>query len=174
MKERVEKALNDQIKKEGQSSQFYLAMASWAEAQGLSGTSGFMYKQSEEERFHMLKLVKYVNERGGTAIIPGFDGPPTEFKSVLNVFELLLSHEIQITESINDLVGVCMDEKDYPTQNFMQWYLSEQLEEEASARAILDKVKLIGEDKAGLYLFDRDLENSTIQITPANTVNPGA
>lgn len=174
MKERVEKALNDQIKKEGQSSQFYLAMASWAEAQGLSGTSGFMYKQSEEERFHMLKLIKFVNERGGRAIIPGFDTPPTEFKSVLNVFELLLSHEIQITESINDLVGVCMEEKDYPTQNFMQWYLSEQLEEEASARAILDKVKLIGEDKAGLYLFDRDLENSTINVTPANTVNPGA
>ena len=174
MKERVEKALNDQIKKEGQSSQFYLAMASWAEAQGLSGTSGFMYKQSEEERFHMLKLIKFVNERGGRAIIPGFDTPPTEFKSVLNVFELLLSHEIQITESINDLVGVCMDEKDYPTQNFMQWYLSEQLEEEASARAILDKVKLIGEDKAGLYLFDRDLENSTINVIPANTVNPGA
>ena len=174
MKERVEKALNDQIKKEGQSSQFYLAMASWAEAQGLSGTSGFMYKQSEEERFHMLKLVKFVNERGGRAIIPGFDTPPTEFESVLNVFQLLLSHEITITESINDLVGVCMDEKDYPTQNFMQWYLSEQLEEEASARAILDKVKLIGEDKAGLYMFDRDLENSTIVVTPANTVNPGA
>ena len=174
MKERVEKALNDQIKKEGQSSQFYLAMASWAEAQGLSGTSGFMYKQSEEERFHMLKLVKFVNERGGRAIIPGFDTPPTEFESVLNIFELLLSHEIQVTESINDLVGVCIDERDYPTQNFMQWYLSEQLEEEASARAILDKVKLIGEDKAGLYLFDRDLENSTIVVTPANTVNPGA
>lgn len=174
MKERVEKALNDQIKKEGQSSQFYLAMASWAEAQGLSGTSGFMYKQSEEERFHMLKLVKFVNERGGRAIIPGFETPPTEFESVLNLFELLLSHEIQVTESINDLVGVCIEEKDYPTQNFMQWYLSEQLEEEASARAILDKVKLIGEDKAGLYLFDRDLENSTIVVTPANTVNPGA
>jgi ferritin len=174
MKERVEKALNDQIKKEGQSSQFYLAMASWAEAQGLSGTSGFMYKQSEEERFHMLKLVKFVNERGGRAIIPGFDTPPTEFESVLNVFNLLLSHEITITESINDLVGVCMEEKDYPTQNFMQWYLSEQLEEEASARMILDKVKLIGEDKAGLYLFDRDLENATIVATPANTVNPGA
>ncbi len=174
MKERVEKALNDQIKKEGQSSQFYLAMASWAETKGLSGTSGFMYKQSEEERFHMLKLVKFVNERGGRAIIPGFDTPPTEFETVLNVFELLLSHEITITESINDLVEVCLDEKDYPTHNFMQWYLTEQLEEEASARTILDKVKLIGEDKAGLYLFDRDLENSTILITPVNTVNPGA
>ncbi|PHR30347.1 MAG: ferritin [Fluviicola sp.] len=174
MKGRIEKALNDQIKKEGQSSQFYLAMASWAETQGLSGTSGFMYKQSEEERFHMLKLVKFVNERGGKAIIPGFDTPPTEFDSVNNVFELLLSHEITITQSINDLVEVCLEEKDYTTHNFIQWYLSEQLEEEASARAILDKVKLIGEDKAGLYLFDRDLENSTIVAASANTVNPGA
>ncbi len=174
MKARVEKALNEQIEKEGQSSQFYLAMASWAEVEGLNGTSQFMYKQSDEERFHMLKLVKFVNERGGKAIIPGFETPPTEFKSVLNVFELLLSHEIKITESINELVEVCLEEKDYPTHNFIQWYLSEQLEEEASARTILDKVKLIGEDKAGLYLFDRDLENATIQVTPANTVNPGA
>lgn len=174
MKARVEKALNEQIEKEGQSSQFYLAMASWAEVQGLNGTSQFMYKQSDEERFHMLKLVKFVNERGGKAVIPGFSTPPTEFDSVLNVFELLLSHEIKITESINDLVEVCLEEKDYPTHNFIQWYLSEQLEEEASARTILDKVKLIGEDKAGLYLFDRDLENSTIQVTPANTVSPGA
>lgn len=174
MKARVEKALNEQIEKEGQSSQFYLAMASWAEVEGLNGTSQFMYKQSDEERFHMLKLVKFVNERGGKAIIPGFETPPTEFKSVVNVFELLLSHEIKITESINELVEVCLEEKDYPTHNFIQWYLSEQLEEEASARTILDKVKLIGEDKAGLYLFDRDLENATIQVTPANTVNPGA
>jgi ferritin len=172
MKERVEKALNDQIKKEGQSSQFYLAMASWAEAEGLEGTSNFMYKQSDEERFHMLKLVKFVNERGGKAIIPGFDTPPTEFESVLNVFELLLQHEIQVTESINNLVEICLEEKDYPTHNFIQWYLSEQLEEEASARSILDKVKLVGDDKAGLYLFDRDLESIT--VTPANTVAPGA
>ncbi|MDG1331326.1 MAG: ferritin [Crocinitomicaceae bacterium] len=172
MKEKVEKALNDQIRKEGESSQFYLAMASWAEAEGLEGTSNFMYKQSDEERFHMLKLVKFVNERGGKAIIPGFDTPPTDFESVLNVFELLLKHEIQITESINDLVEVCLNEKDYPTHNFIQWYLSEQLEEEASARTILDKVKLVGNDKAGLYMFDRDLE--TITVTPANTVDPGA
>lgn len=172
MKERVEKALNEQIKKEGQSSQFYLAMASWAEVEGLDGISKFMYKQSDEERFHMLKLVKFVNERGGKAVIPGFDVPPSDFESVLSIFELLLQHEIEVTESINHLVGICLEEKDYPTHNFMQWYLSEQLEEEASARTILDKVKLIGNDKAGLYLFDRDLESIT--VTPANTVDPGA
>jgi len=172
MKERVEKALNEQIKKEGQSSQFYLAMASWAEVEGLDGISKFMYKQSDEERFHMLKLVKFVNERGGKAIIPGFETPASEFDSVLNVFELLLKHEIEVTETINNLVGICLEEKDYPTHNFMQWYLSEQLEEEASARTILDKVKMIGNEKSGLYLFDRDLESIT--VTPANTVDPGA
>jgi ferritin len=174
MKERIEQALNAQIKKEGQSSQFYLSMASWAESNGLGGTSAFMYRQSEEERFHMLKLVKFVNERGGKAIIPGFDTPPAEFESLINVFELLLSHEIQVTESISDLVDICLSEKDYITHNFIQWYLSEQLEEEAQARAILDKARIIGDDKAGLYLFDRDLENSAITVQPANTVNPGA
>jgi ferritin len=174
MKEQVEKALNQQILKEGQSSHFYLSMASWSEAQGLSGTSTFMYKQSEEERFHMLKLVKFVNERGGRAIIPEFSKPKADFNSVLSIFELLLSHEIQVTESINNLVEVCLINKDYTTHNFIQWYLSEQLEEEAQARAVLDKVRLIGDDKAGLYLFDRDLENAAFQVDPANTATPGA
>jgi len=172
MKEQVEKALNSQIQKEGQSSHFYLAMANWAERQGLNGTSSFMYKQSDEERFHMLKLVKFVNERGGRALIPSFEKPQEEFESLMHVFELLLEHEIKVTESINRLVEVCLQEKDYTTHNFIQWYLAEQLEEEAQARTILDKAKLVGEDKAGLYLFDRDLENSAIQIQPANTFNP--
>lgn len=172
MKEQVERALNAQIQKEGQSSHFYLSMASWLEAQGLSGTSSFMYKQSEEERFHMLKLIKFVNERGGRAIIPAFDQPESNFQALVNIFELLLSHEIQVTESINDLVEVCLINKDYTTHNFIQWYLAEQLEEEAQARTILDKVRLIGDDKAGLYLFDRDLENAAFQVTTANTASP--
>lgn len=162
MNKRVEKALNDQIQKEASSSQFYLAMASWAETQGLSGTAKFMYLHSDEERFHMLKLVKFVNERGGTAIIPGLENPPSEFKSLSNVFSLLLEHELMVTDSINNLVDVCLQEKDYTTHNFVQWYVSEQLEEEALARSILDKVNMIGEDKAGLYMLDRDLESASI------------
>lgn len=162
MNSRVEKALNDQIEKELSSSQFYLAMASWAENNGLGGTSKFMYLHSDEERFHMLKLVKFVNERGGKAIIPAIVQPPHEFKNLENVFELLLSHEISVTQSINELVDICLQEKDYTTHNFVQWYVSEQLEEEALARAILDKLRLIGGDKGGMYMFDRDLENSTL------------
>lgn len=156
---RVENALNDQIKKEAQSSQFYLAMASWAETQGFNGVAAFLYTHSDEERFHMLKLVKFVNERGGVAIIPSLDAPPVNFNSINYVFEELLNHEVMVTESINNVVDVCLEEKDYTTHNFMQWYVSEQIEEEALARTINDKIKMIGADKGGLYLFDRDLEN---------------
>lgn len=167
MNERVENALNEQIEKEASSSQFYLAMASWAEENGLEGTANFLYGHSDEERFHMLKLVKFVNERGGSARVPGLAQPPSEFKSLLNVFELLLEHEIMVTESINNLVDVCLQEKDYTTHNFVQWYVSEQLEEEALARTVLDKLKLIGEDKAGLYMFDRDLQQTAAAANTA-------
>ncbi|MCO4819281.1 MAG: ferritin [Bacteroidetes bacterium] len=155
---KVETALNDQIKKEATSSQFYLAMASWAETQGFNGIATFLYTHSDEERMHMLKLVKFVNERGGVAIIPALDAPPVEFNSITYVFEELLNHEVMVTESINNVVDVCLNEKDYTTHNFMQWYVSEQIEEEALARTINDKLKMIGTDKGGLYLFDRDLE----------------
>ncbi len=156
---KVENALNDQIKKEAQSSQFYLAMASWAETQGYNGVASFLYAHSDEERMHMLKLIKFVNERGGKAVIPALEAPPIEFNSITYVFEELLNHEVKVTESINNVVEVCLSEKDYTTHNFMQWYVSEQIEEEALARTINDKLDMIGSDKGGLYLFDRDLES---------------
>jgi ferritin len=171
MNKRVEAALNDQIKKEASSSQYYLSMASWAENNGLNGTAKFMYTHADEERFHMLKLVKFVNERGGKAIIPAVGQPPVEFRELKNVFELLLEHEIGVTASINNLVDICLQEKDYTTHNFVQWYVSEQLEEEALARMMIDKLKLIGVDNSGMYMFDRDLENALIQ--PANQAPSG-
>lgn len=160
---KVEKALNEQIKLEAESSQFYLAMASWAENQGFNGTSEFMYAHSDEERMHMLKLVKYVNERGGKAIIPALSAPPKDFGTIYNIFEELLKHEVAVTNSINEVVHVCLSEKDYTTHNFMQWYVAEQLEEEALARTILDKLNLIGKDKGGMYMFDRDIQTMVVQ-----------
>jgi ferritin len=157
MNQQIEAALNDQISKEASSSQYYLAMASWAETNGLSGTAFFMYAHADEERFHMLKLVKFVNERGGRAIIPAITQPPSDFDSVQRMFELLLAHELTVTASINDVVDICLKEKDYTTHNFMQWYVSEQMEEEALARSILDKLRLIGNEKGGMYLFDREM-----------------
>lgn len=172
MNKRVELALNDQIEKEASSSQYYLAMASWAENNGLNGTAKFMYLHSDEERFHMLKLIKFVNERGGTAIVPAVGQPAINFENLETVFTLLLKHEIKVTESINNLVDVCLQEKDFSTHNFVQWYVSEQLEEEALARMFLDKLRLIDGDKGGMYMFDRDLENSAIQ--PTNPSGPTA
>ena len=169
LKNKIEKALNNQIKSEAQSSQIYLAMASWAETQGLGGTAQFLYKHSDEERMHMLKLVQYVNERGGKAIVPQLDQPEKDYKSLKKLFQTLLDHEIMVSGEINNLVEICLDEKDYTTHNFLQWYVAEQIEEEALARTIMDKLSMIGEDKGGLYLFDRDVESITITLnTQAN------
>ncbi|SFZ89920.1 ferritin [Flaviramulus basaltis] len=158
----IEKALNDQIRIEAESSQIYLAMACWAEVKGLEGVAGFMYQQSDEERDHMLKLVKFVNERGGHAQISQLKAPNVTFNSFKEMFEKLFDHEVFVSESINKLVHISLEERDYATHNFLQWYVSEQIEEEAVARTILDKINLIGNDKGGLYLFDRDIVNLTV------------
>jgi ferritin len=158
LNKKVEKALNDQIKVEAESSQAYLAMASWAERTGLPGTASFLYAHSDEERTHMLKLMKFVNDRGGQANIPALGAPGKDFKSIQNVFKLLLEHEERVTHEINSVVDICLKEKDYTTHNFMQWYVSEQIEEETLARNILDKIRLIGTDTGSLYLLDREIE----------------
>lgn len=165
--ELIEKALNDQIKIEAESSQIYLAMACWAEVKGLEGVAVFMYKQSQEERDHMLKLVKFVNERGGHAKVSELSAPHITFNSFKKMFEELYNHEIFVSKSINELVHTSLQEKDYATHNFLQWYVSEQIEEEAVARTILDKINLIGDDKGGLYLFDRDIQNLTVSTVAA-------
>ena len=156
---KVESCLNKQIELEANASQFYLAMASWAETKGLEGVANFLYRHSDEERAHMLKLIKYVNERGGHAIVPELKKPPKVFDCLSHVFQDLLDHEIMVSQEINAVVDICLKDKDYTTHNFMQWYVAEQIEEEALARHILDKLKLIGDDKGGLYLFDRDIVN---------------
>jgi ferritin len=154
----IEKALNEQIKIEAESSQVYLAMASWAETQGFEGVASFMYKHSDEERMHMLKLAKFVNERGGHAKVSALNAPPVSFGSFKEMFQTLFDHEVMVSAKINDLVDITLEFKDYATQNFLQWYVSEQIEEEALARNILDKINLIGDDKGGLYLFDNDVK----------------
>ena len=157
LSKKIEAALNGQVAIEAFSSQSYLAMASWAENQGLSGTAAFLYRHSDEERLHMLKLMKFVNERGGRAVVPALKQPSTKFQTITEIFRSLLEHETHVTE-VRPRVGVDRGLlKDYTTHNFMQWYVSEQIEEEALARTMIDKLNLIGNDKGGLYLFDRDL-----------------
>ena len=154
----MQEALNKQVLMEAQSSQAYLAMASWADIQpGLKGVTQFFFKHSDEERMHMLKLITYINERGGFAIVPALEQPTLTFVSLKKAFEELFKHEVAVSESINELVDMSLKEKDYATHNFLQWYVNEQIEEEKSARVLNDKLELIGEDKSGLYLFDRDI-----------------
>lgn len=155
LQKKVEEILNQQIEKEDYSSQLYLSMASWAENKGFEGVSEWLYAQAEEERMHMLKLVKYVNDRDGVAKIPGIDTPPADFEDVFVMFDKVLAHEKYISASINEIVAVCITEKDYTTQNWIQWFVTEQIEEEASVKAIIDKLNLLG--KNNLYLFDRDI-----------------
>lgn len=157
LSKKIESALNKQVELEASSSQYYLAMASWAETQGFDGAAQFLYTHSDEERMHMLKLVKFINERGGQGVVPALKQPPQAFKSLNAIFEQIHEHEVGVSTEINNLVESCLKEKDYTTHNFLQWYVSEQIEEESLARKILDKLKLIGGDKGGLYLFDRDL-----------------
>ncbi len=161
LSKKVQDRLNKQIQLEADSSNLYLAMASWAENQGLSGTAEFLYRHSDEERTHMLKLVRYVNERGGEAKIPAIKQPASNFNSLTALFQGLFKHEVFVSEEINNVIDICLKEKDFTTHNFMQWYVAEQIEEESTARKVLDKINLIGNDKGGLYLFDRDLESLT-------------
>ena len=143
---------------EAQSSQAYLAMGSWAEIQpGLKGVTSFFFKHSDEERMHMLKLIHFINERGGFAVIPALEKPVLTFASLKHAFEQLLKHELAVSESINELVDISLKERDYATHNFLQWYVTEQMEEERLARECNEKLEMIGDDKSGLYLFDRDI-----------------
>jgi len=156
----MQEALNNQVQMEAESSQAYLAMASWAEIQpGLQGVTEFFFKQSDEERIHMLKLIRFINERAGFAMIPALEQPMVTFQSLRRVFEEFLKHELKVSDSINDLVHLALTEKDYATHNFLQWYVNEQMEEERVARTLNDKLEMIGDDKSGLYLFDRDIMN---------------
>ena len=164
LSKQIEKSLNDQIALELESSQYYLAMASWCEVQGYNGISIFLYKQSDEERMHMLKLFHFINDRGGHAQVPELIKPKKDFNSISEIFEQVLNHEVQVTKEINNLVDECLKEKDYTTHNFLQWYVAEQIEEEKQARTILDKLKIIGNDKGGLYMFDRDLVNFSVSV----------
>ena len=169
LKKNIEDICNRQIEREGYSSNLYIAMASWAEINGYSGVAAWLYGQSDEERIHMLKFIKYMNERGGKAVMPALKKPSAEYKSVEDVFKEVLKHEEFVTASINEIVALTLDEKDFNTHNFLQWFVMEQVEEEGSARAILDKMRLVG--KNNMYEFDRDILGFRKPATNAQ-VNP--
>jgi ferritin len=168
LKKKIEDICNRQVEREGYSSNLYLAMASWAETSGFGGVAAWLYSQAEEERLHMLKFFKYINERGGKAVVPAMKKPADKFKTVEEVFDAVLKHEQFITASINEIVALTLDEKDYNTHNFLQWFVMEQIEEENSARAIIDKLRLVG--KMNMYEFDRDILSLRTAPTGQSTI----
>jgi ferritin len=157
LSEEVESLLNEQIKAEAYSSAVYLSMASYCNRNGFDHSAGYLEKQSNEEREHMLKIFKYINDLGGRAISPEVTNIPQEFESFRGVFELALQQEIKVTAQLNRLADQCMRLKDYATFDLMQWFLKEQIEEEYVARRILELFDLIGEEGTGRWQIDKQI-----------------
>jgi len=156
---KLEKAINDQIALEEQSSRIYMAMASWCEIKGLPGAAKFLYEHSDEERMHQLKFVHFLNARGGHSVLQSLDQPAADYNSIETLFAHVLKHEQHVTKKINELVDICLEEKDHSTNNFLQWFVTEQLEEEELVQSIIDKIRLVGESKVGNFHIDMYLEN---------------
>ena len=155
--EETEKLINAQIKLEGVSSFIYLAMACWAETQGYENSANFLYHHAEEERMHMMKLIRYVNEAGGYALAPEITGLKYDYDSLRKLYDSVLEHEIEVSKSINNLVDHCFGLKDFATFQFLQWYVIEQREEEALARRIIELFEIIGEGGQGLWMIDTEI-----------------
>ncbi len=167
LKEKVLKALNEQVNAEQYSALLYLSMSAWFEDKGLPGFANWMYVQYQEELTHANKIFKYIVERSGKAEVKAIKQMPADFESVLQVVEKTLEHEQHVTDLINNLVDVASEERDHATQSFLQWFVDEQVEEEANITEILDSLKLIeGEGKGnGLFMLDRELRQRTFVDT---------
>lgn len=165
----IEEAINKQIAKELYSSHLYLSMAGFFKSINLNGFANWMRIQAQEENMHAMKFFDYLLERGGNAQIYKIEAPPNKWESPLAVFENTLEHEQMVTSSINDIADLAIHEKDHATNIFLQWFISEQVEEEATTGEILDRLKLAGDARAALFMLDNELK--TRQLTP---VDPNA
>ena len=154
---KLQDAINEQIKNELYSSYLYLAMSAYAESINMPGIAHWMRAQAREEQEHALKFYRYVIEKGGRVLLQAIDEPPAEFAGPLDVFEQTLAHEQKVTGLINDLYALAIAEKDYATQITLQWFVTEQVEEEANATAIVEILKAIGDHSQGLIMLDRQL-----------------
>ncbi len=150
--------LNQQITLEAHASASYLAMASWCDQNAFTNSASFFYKQSEEEREHMMKIFQFINDCGGNAISPSVSNINHEFSSLEDIFESALEQEIMVTKSIHNIVKECKSNNDYNGENFLQWFVVEQLEEEKTLRDILDLFELMGRDGIALKLIDERIK----------------
>ena len=154
---KLQNAINKQINKELYSEYLYLSMAAYLESIGLEGFANFFKVQVQEERFHTMKFFDYVNERGGRVILEAIDCPQVEFKSPVEIFEIAYKHEQYVTKLINELMEVAIKENDHAARSFLNWYIDEQVEEEASMDKILNQLKMIDGKGQGMLMLDREL-----------------
>lgn len=170
LKEQIQAAINDQINAELYSGYLYQSMAAYFENKGLDGFAQWMKAQAKEEQFHAEKFYNYVNERGGRVIFTAIDAPPSDWDSTLTVFEDTLTHEEAVTERINNLVHLALEQKDQATYNMLQWFVEEQVEEENNVSHVIDQLHLIGDEKqggTGILILDREMGQRVFTPPPA-------
>ena len=161
IKQTLQDAINEQINKEIFSEYYYLSMVAYFESEDLPGFAQFFKVQVEEERFHGMKFFDYLNERGGKVILKGIENPKTDFDSPLQVFELAYKHEQYVTELINNLMDIAIKENDHALQSFLQWFIDEQVEEEASMSKYVNQLKRMNGNGHGIIMIDRELAQRT-------------
>ena len=154
---KIQEAFNKQINAELYSSYLYLSMSAYFESISLKGFANWMRVQAQEELLHAMKFFTFVNERGGMVALTSIDGPPVKWESPLHAFEEVARHEAKVTGLINDLVDLAITEKDHVANAFLQWFVTEQVEEEASADEVVQQLKLAGKEGGGLFMIDREM-----------------
>jgi ferritin len=170
MNERIRNALNEQINAELYSSYLYLSMASYFKRLNLEGFARWMEIQALEEMTHAMKFFDFVNNRGGKVDLKAIAGPPTSWDSPLLAFQAVYEHEVKVTGLIYNLADIASEERDHATGNLLQWFLTEQVEEESSADAVVQKLKLIGSEGGNLYLLDQELSQRVFTPPPGTTI----
>ncbi len=155
--EKIQKAINDQINAEFYSSYLYLSMAAYFESENYKGFAIWMRMQAEEEKEHAYKLYDYMNDRGGRVVLAAIEAPPADFKSVQDVYEKTLEHERKVTAMINKLNALALEENDFATAAHLQWFITEQVEEEATAEDILNKIKMVDGKAGSLFYIDKHM-----------------
>jgi ferritin len=168
IKQSVQDAINSQIAKEMYSSNLYLSMASFYSGMNLNGFANWMRVQAQEELFHAMKFFDYLLERGGSVVIANIDAPPVTWKSALDAFEFAYHHEQTVTESINNLASLAIKESDHATNILLQWFITEQVEEESTASDVVERLKMLGDFKGGLLMMDGELKTRVFVQPPAN------
>lgn len=156
----MQAGLNKQLTQEAWASQVYLSFASWASGEGYSGIANFLFRHANEERNHMMKFLEYILERGGKVVIDTIEKPPADPRSIQDCFEQVFQQEVNNTNGIYKLVKMSLDEGDWATWHFTQWFVKEQTEEETLALSLLDKIKIAGGEQAtaeALYVLDKDM-----------------